>query len=147
MWNGQELCAKVFVVVKNNNSEIPLIGRLEYFYKNNDMNMGHIVLFLHGYETVLGEVSDPQEIFALQKYANVDINNIVKILDVTQKTPSENWVEHGGTGMTEQPVSKNKMNAFFYQQQYSEKFGCFKDLKSDNPCDVKDVMYCSNCDI
>lgn len=147
MWNNLKLCAKMFVVVKNNDSVVPLIGRIQYFYKKNNMDMAHVKLFLHSYETVTGDLSDPQELFSIKKCARVEINNIIKVLDVTQKIPGKNWFQLGGSKLQDlaEPVNRNDLNTFFYQHQYDEDRGSFIYPSPDNSCDVNDLVYCSNC--
>jgi len=147
MWKDQKLCEKMFVVVRNR-SAVPLICRIEYFFKRNNHNKAHVILFMHSYETVLGEASDPQEIFELQKCLNIDIENVVKILDVKQKIPSDNWFKLGDSKLQDllEPVNRNNKNSFFYQLQYDDEFGRFEYPKfEDKPNDIPGDKYCRNC--
>ncbi|XP_025417391.1 LOW QUALITY PROTEIN: DNA (cytosine-5)-methyltransferase 1-like [Sipha flava] len=144
--NYEPLRKQIFVVVKNQFLTIPLIGRIEYLYKKNLKDKAHITLFMHSYETVLGEASDPQEIFSLKKCMNIDLTHIVKILDVTQKIPRKDWFNLGGSKLQEllEPVNRNNKKSFFYQLQYDDEFGKFEYPEESNN-DKKD-KYCKNCE-
>lgn len=149
--NREKLCKNMFVSVKSNDSEQPILGRIEYFYKQNSKDKAHLMLFIHSYETVLGEASDPQELFALKNCKNVEIQNVLQILDVSFKKPSDNWVNHGNSKLQDllEPVDRNNENSYFYQFQYDDEFGRFEypqpeNQKNDNKYDGK---YCSNCEI
>lgn len=135
----QDLCEKMFVLVKSNNSSVPLIGRIKYLSnETKNKTTAHIQLFILGYETVLGEAADPQEIFALKKCMFIDIKNVIKVLDVTQKEPSTEWYNLGDSKLKDllEPVDRNNKNSFFYQLQYDDEFGRFEYPKpeSDNFC-------------
>ncbi|XP_050436702.1 DNA (cytosine-5)-methyltransferase PliMCI-like [Adelges cooleyi] len=150
MWKNKKLREMMFVVVKNTDLAVPLIGRIEYFYKTNFKDKAHISLFMHSYETVLGETSDPHEIFALKKCKNIEINNIDSILNVHQKLPSDNWFKLGGSKLEDlmEPVNRNDKQSFFYQLCYDNELGrfeypgCYLNIEemklSEN--------YCRNCD-
>uniref|UniRef100_A0A2S2Q3B0 Cytosine-specific methyltransferase n=1 Tax=Sipha flava TaxID=143950 RepID=A0A2S2Q3B0_9HEMI len=146
VWNDKSICENMFVVVKNKCSTVPLIGRIEYLYKKNLKDKAHITLFMHSYETVLGEASDPQEIFSLKKCMNIDLTHIVKILDVTQKIPRKDWFNLGGSKLQEllEPVNRNNKKSFFYQLQYDDEFGRFEYPEDSN--NDKNDKYCKNCE-
>ncbi|XP_060863643.1 DNA (cytosine-5)-methyltransferase 1-like [Metopolophium dirhodum] len=148
LWRDQILCEKMFVVVKNNASTIPLIGCIEYFFKTKFKNNAHIQLFMHSYETVLGETADPQEIFSLKNCTNIDIKNVVRVLDVVQKIPSKNWFQLGNSKLQDllEPINRKNKNSFFYQLQYDDKFGRFEYPKPLEPNTVITEGYCSNCE-
>ncbi|KAL4142386.1 hypothetical protein QTP88_004853 [Uroleucon formosanum] len=148
LWRDQILSEKMFVVVKNNVSTIPLIGCIEYFFKTKFKNMAHIQLFMHSYETVLGETADPREIFSLKNCTNIDIKNVVKVLDVVHKIPSKNWFHLGNSKLQDliEPINRKNKNSFFYQLQYDDKFGRFEYPKPLVPNAVIREGYCSNCE-
>ncbi|XP_022173545.1 DNA (cytosine-5)-methyltransferase 1-like [Myzus persicae] len=149
MWKDQKLSEKMFVVLKNNVSTIPLIGCIEYFFKTKFKDMAHIQLFMHSYETVLGETADPQEIFALKKCKDIDIQNVVKILDVVQKIPNNNWFQLGNSKLQNllEPVDRKNKKSFFYQLQYDDTFGRFEYLKPEEPNNDIRNKYCNNCEV
>ncbi|XP_060841816.1 DNA (cytosine-5)-methyltransferase 1-like [Rhopalosiphum padi] len=149
MWNDQKLCEKMFVVVKKNISKIPLIGRIEYFFQTTFKNKAHIQLFMHSYETVLGETADPQEIFALKKCTNIDIKNVVKIIDVVQKIPSKNWFQLGNSKLQDllEPINRKNKKSFFYQLQYDDTYGRFEYPKPEELITGIRDEYCSNCEV
>jgi len=144
-----KLSKKMFVLVKNNFSPVPLIGRIEYLFKTNLKNKAHVILFKHSYETVLGEASDSQEIFALKKCMTIDVTNVIKVLDVKQKIPSNNWFNLGNSKLQNllEPVNRDCKNSFFYQLQYDDELGRFEYPKLDDPCSDKKDNYCSICEI
>ncbi|XP_025419403.1 DNA (cytosine-5)-methyltransferase 1-like [Sipha flava] len=149
-WKNHKLSEKMFVVVKKHVLAEPMIGCIEYFFKTNLKDRAHLSLFIHGYETILGETSDPQEIFAIKKCLNIDINDIVKILDVTQKIPSANWFNLGGSKLQDllEPVNRNSKNSFFYQFYYDEEFGRLEYPKPENQINKnKNIKNCQNCQI
>ncbi|KAL4142389.1 hypothetical protein QTP88_004856 [Uroleucon formosanum] len=147
--DNQNLCEKMFVVVKNNGSSIPLIGCIQYFFKTKFKDMAHIQLFMHSYETVLGEAADPHEIFALKNCANIEIKDVVKILDAVQKIPNNNWFQLGNSKLQDllEPVDRKNKKSFFYQLQYDDTFGRFEYHKPEKPIDDIRIRYCSNCDV
>lgn len=145
---NQNLCEKMFVVVKNKASAMPLFGQIKYIYKSHFKDRAHIVLFMHSYETVLGETADPQEIFSLKKCMDIDTNNVIKVLDVTQKYPSNDWYNLGNSKLEDllEPVNRNNKKSFFYQLQYDDEFGRFEYPIQDNIFNVKKEKYCNNCE-
>jgi len=148
LWRNQVLSEKMFIVVKNSASTIPLIGRIEYFLKTYK-NKAHIQLFMHSYETVLGETADPQEIFALKKCMDIDIKNVVKVLDVVQKIPSNNWFQLGNSKLQDllEPINRKNKKSFFYQLQYDDTYGRFEYPTSEEAITGIEDEYCSNCEV
>lgn len=147
LWNGQKLCEKMFVLINNNASEIPFIGCIQYLHKTTYKNMAHVHLFIHSHETVIGETSDSQEIFALKRCTSIDVKDIATILNVKQKIPSNDWFNLGGSKLQDllEPVDRDDNKSLFYQLQYDDKFGRFEYPKPEDPCSTKRDKYCSNC--
>ncbi|KAL5240708.1 hypothetical protein ACI65C_008118 [Semiaphis heraclei] len=149
MWKDQKICEKMFVVVKNNVSNIPLIGCIEYLFKTKFKYMAHIQLFMHSYETVLGETADPQEIFALKNCTNIDIKDVVKVLDVEQKIPNNNWFQLGNSKLQDllEPIDRKNKKSFFYQLQYDDTFGRFEYIKPKESINNMRNKFCNNCEV
>ncbi|CAI6366039.1 unnamed protein product [Macrosiphum euphorbiae] len=143
------MCEKMFVLVKNNFTTIPLIGCIQYFFKTKFKDMAHIQLFMHGYETVLGETADPQEIFSLKHCINIEIKNVVGVIDVVQKIPSKNWFQLGNSKLQDllEPVDRKNKKSFFYQLQYDDKFGRFEYHKPEKPINDIRNKHCKNCEV
>jgi len=149
VWKDQMLRKKMFVSFKTNMSSSNLIGRIEFFFKTKSENRVHILLFTQGCHTVLGKASDCQEIFALKKCTSIDVKDIVKIVEVKHKVPSDDWFNLGNSKLQSllEPVDRNRKNdSFFFQLQYDDEFGRFEYPKFINPCDDTKVKYCSVCE-
>lgn len=141
--------AKMFVLVKNCSSPIPIIGRIESLFKDGSNKMAHLTIFTHSFQTIIGDISDPQEIFLLKKCYDININDIIKKLNVTYKIPDKDWFNLGNSKLIDlvEPIDRSRKNSFFYQFRYDDKFGRFEYLDSlDNPLSTKEgETSCINC--
>ncbi|VVC38862.1 DNA (cytosine-5)-methyltransferase 1-like,Bromo adjacent homology (BAH) domain,DNA (cytosine-5)- [Cinara cedri] len=142
---------KIFIVAKQDSSTDLIIGRIEYMFQKNSATMVHIVLFMHGNKTILGDTSDPREIFLLNKCTDININNVIQVVDVTYKKPCKDWFNLGDSKLEDitEPINRQEINTFFFQFQYNDECARFEDIDSS---DIDDTMHdpnenkiCRNC--
>ncbi|VVC27392.1 DNA (cytosine-5)-methyltransferase 1-like,Bromo adjacent homology (BAH) domain,DNA (cytosine-5)- [Cinara cedri] len=144
----QELSGK-YIIVKEDSSINPIIGHVQYLFQNCSKTMAHIILFIHGNHTILGDTSDPRELYLLEKCTDIDIKNVIQIADVKFKKPCKDWFKLGNAELKDisEPVDRNKINAFFYQFQYHEEFGRFEHPETPETLigGTNQNKYCTNC--
>ncbi|VVC27920.1 DNA (cytosine-5)-methyltransferase 1-like,Bromo adjacent homology (BAH) domain,DNA (cytosine-5)- [Cinara cedri] len=145
----EKLHENMCIIVKEDSSIDPIIGCVQYLFKTRSKIMAHIILFMRGNQTILGDTSDPRELYLLKKCTDIDIKHIIQVADVTYKKPSKDWFKLGDSKLKDilEPVDRKKINTFFYQFQYNDEFGRFEHPdsseilfrgKNQNKC-------CSNC--
>jgi DNA (cytosine-5)-methyltransferase 1 len=69
-----------------------------------------------GSDTVLGETSDPVELFVVDQCETFDLSAITRKATVTQKVPS-NWAELGGLELPHEHVIEDDGKTFFIQKR------------------------------
>lgn len=79
-----------------------------------------VVICSRGSDTVLGETSDPQELFVMDECENsvlraISGKAIVKHLEI----PS-NWSELGGSKVENLKIDRDNGNMFYYQKRYTD---------------------------
>jgi DNA (cytosine-5)-methyltransferase 1 len=70
-----------------------------------------------GSDTVLGETSDPTELFVVDQCESFDLSAIAGKAVVTQKVIPSNWAEVGGSPLPREPAIVDDGKTFFFQKQ------------------------------
>ncbi|KAI5727206.1 hypothetical protein M8J76_016131 [Diaphorina citri] len=146
---GEEVKVGDYVMVESDDpNNPPPVGKVCYMYedmKNFKTRKCHILWFARGQETVLEELSDPQELFLLEACDDVSLNAVANLCQVKHFPISENWAMQGGCPQPTPPVDREDERSFYYRQTYDPLHARF--------CDVPNEMfssgidkYCFSCD-
>jgi DNA (cytosine-5)-methyltransferase 1 len=70
-----------------------------------------------GSDTVLGETSDPAELFVVDQCEDFELSAITRKATVTQKVIPSNWAELGGLELPHERTVEDDGKTFFFQKQ------------------------------
>lgn len=104
----------------------------------------HAHLFCRGSDTLLGETSDPQELFVVDMCENCPLGSIVSKAQVFRVAVSDNWSMEGGLFTQNIPVEDDG-RSFFYSKQYDCELARFEYLEHDDVPAKDDVSSCLSC--
>ncbi|XP_067015919.1 DNA (cytosine-5)-methyltransferase 1-like [Acropora muricata] len=149
----EEICVGDFVMFRpDENSHLALyIACVRYMWEEpNGDKMFHCRWFSRGSETILGETSDPREVFLLDKCDDNLLGCIKQKCTVTYNKPDADWFMKGGLDEPEGDVSmeENDGNTFFFQKWYDPDHGRFTDPPAEYLHDVnseENFRYCESC--
>ncbi|KAF5303293.1 hypothetical protein FQA39_LY10032 [Lamprigera yunnana] len=124
------------------NSEEPnqplLIARVSYMWQENKETLFHAHLFCRGSDTVLGETSDPRELFVVDVCETCPLGSIVRKADVEKRELSNHWAIDGGLDKLP-PQLEDNGQTFFYIKRYDREYSRFVDyieeIGDNTPCD------------
>lgn len=100
-----------------------------------------------GIDTVLGETSDPREIFVVNVCEDVSFGLITKVATVQYCPTPDNWHMLGGEPL---PVDDfpDDGTSFFFQKMYDAARGRFEDVKDVACPDTEEPSaFCASCEI
>ncbi|XP_067140282.1 DNA (cytosine-5)-methyltransferase 1-like [Centruroides vittatus] len=109
---------------------IPLyIARIVYMWENgNGDMMFHAHWFCRGSDTVLGETSDPLEVFVICECDDSHLSSVVSKCKVIYQTPDKNWFLNGGNEEINTDLCNSEdEKTFFYQKWYDSQTSRFID--------------------
>lgn len=121
--NDEVVSRKDFVLIFTNNSEKDgRLFRIEKFFQQNFTKQVHCSEFICGSDTILGEASDPFEIFFLEECSDWPICKIIKKVNVSIRVAPKTWDEF---------LNFRSVNSsgFFIQKKYSKTHGSFEDFQ------------------
>ncbi|XP_078046849.1 DNA methyltransferase 1a isoform X2 [Augochlora pura] len=139
-----------YVLVEPKNTAIPLhIAKIIYMWENrNGIKQFHANWFHRGNDTILGETSDPIELFLSDDCDDVPFTSIRSKCTVVFKKISNNWVDLGNTNLSlEDEVKDIDGKTFFYQKRYTPETARFEDPLPDPECRRKENIhrFCAAC--
>ncbi|KOC65410.1 DNA (cytosine-5)-methyltransferase 1 [Habropoda laboriosa] len=123
-----------YVLVEPKNSAIPLhVAKVIYMWENkNGIKQFHANWFHRGNDTILGETSDPIELFLSDNCDNVPFKSVRSKCTVIFKKIPENWTELGNMVLNSEDDIKNiDGKTFFYQKRYVSETARFEDPLPD----------------
>ncbi|KAF5294330.1 hypothetical protein FQR65_LT10783 [Abscondita terminalis] len=130
------------------NSEEPnqplMIARVGYMWQEKNVTMFHAHLFCRGSDTVLGETSDPRELFVVDICENCPLGSIVRKADVERRDVPNNWALNGGLDKLP-PQLEDNGQTFFYSKRYDSEFSRFVDYNEENDDDSLPYTPCDGC--
>lgn len=136
------------VFIEPKNPAIPLhIARVVYMWENKKGNqMFHANWFCRSTDTLLGETSDPKELFICDECANLPLSSVKSTTTVILKQIPDNWEDMGNRSLTKENDMKDD-ESFFYQKQYTRETARFEDPFEDPPSPRDNVLhrYCASC--
>ncbi|KAL8585576.1 hypothetical protein ACOMHN_050335 [Nucella lapillus] len=106
------------------------IARVQYLYQvSNGDKMLHVHWFLRGSDTVLGEVSDPQEVFLTDQCDDIHAESIINRVTVIHKALPPDWAPQGGADNPDGDgiITHDDGISFFYQKWYDPEYARFED--------------------
>eukprot|EP00057_Strongylocentrotus_purpuratus_P012708 XP_011667182.1 PREDICTED: DNA (cytosine-5)-methyltransferase PliMCI isoform X1 [Strongylocentrotus purpuratus] len=125
------------------------IARVIYMWQDSDGEMMfHAQWFVYGSETVLGEASDPLELFPIDECQDTYLASVNDNCSVIYKAPSPDWSMLGGIDdpETDHVIKEDDGKTFFYQKWYDPDLARFEDYELlSRPDDVPAHRFCSCC--
>ena len=126
------------------------IGRILYFYEEGNEKIAHVHYFCHSSDTVLGELSDPKELFALDDCEDVQLFELRHKVNVSYWPVPEDWREQGGTedAVMPPPVADDQFS-FWFRMKYEPRHARFTKVDYDDEfstdCDPDVMGTCRLC--
>uniref|UniRef100_A0A665UGH7 DNA (cytosine-5)-methyltransferase n=1 Tax=Echeneis naucrates TaxID=173247 RepID=A0A665UGH7_ECHNA len=134
------------VSVSSEDPSTPLyLARITSLWEDNNGKMFHAHWFLRGIHTVLGESSDPLELVIVDECEDMQLNYIQGKVNVTYKTPSDNWFMEGGMDV-DIKVIEDDGKSFFYQFWYDTEFARFETPPKTTPSEDSKFKFCGSCE-
>ncbi|KAF3421234.1 hypothetical protein E2986_06562 [Frieseomelitta varia] len=144
----EEIKANDCVLIESNDPTVPLqVAKVIYMWEDkNGAKMCHANWFRRGSDTVLGETSDPLELFLLNECDNVPFTSIKSKAIVIYKTCPKDWNKLGNTDILDEIQNKDG-KVFFYQKTYTPGTARFEDCAPDPECPRKEIShrFCPAC--
>ena len=146
----EEIKTDDYVLIESNDPTIPLqVARVMYMWEDKSgAKLCHANWFRRGSDTVLGETSDPLELFVLDECDNVPFTSIKSKATVIYKSSPENWGELGNADiLPEDEIQNIDGRTFFYQKRYTPETARFEDPSPDPACQRKEIShrFCPAC--
>uniref|UniRef100_A0AAY4B461 DNA (cytosine-5)-methyltransferase n=1 Tax=Denticeps clupeoides TaxID=299321 RepID=A0AAY4B461_9TELE len=111
---------------------------------DGEEKMFHAHWFCRGTDTVLGESSDPLEIFLVDECEDMPLSYIHGKVNVLYKAPSENWFMEGGVD-DDMKVIEDDGKSFFYQLWHESEFARFETPPEVTPSEDSKYTFCASC--
>ncbi len=109
--------------------------------------MSLIKIFRRGCDTVLGETSDPREIFVVTACEDISFGLIAQVATVQFSRTPTNWSNLGGEPL---PIDDfpDDGTTFFYQKTYDPIRGRFEDVPASISCPETEeqIAFCECCE-
>ncbi|KAL2747796.1 DNA (cytosine-5)-methyltransferase PliMCI isoform X1 [Vespula maculifrons] len=146
----EEIRANDCVLIESSDPTVPLqIAKVIYMWQDkNGGKLCHANWFRRGSDTVLGETSDPLELFALDECDNIPFTSIKCKATVIYKQKPTDWSELGNSDRALENEVKDEIGkTFFYQKRYTSETARFEDPALDAICPRKDIShrFCPAC--
>ncbi|XP_076172771.1 DNA (cytosine-5)-methyltransferase PliMCI [Ptiloglossa arizonensis] len=146
----EEINTNDYVLIESNDPTVPLqIAKVMYMWEDkNGAKLCHANWFRRGSDTVLGETSDPLELFLLDECDNVPFTSVKSKATVIFKSSSQNWSQLGNADLLpEDEIQNINGKTFFYQKRYTPETARFEDPPLDAVCQRKEIShrFCPAC--
>ncbi|XP_055925172.1 DNA (cytosine-5)-methyltransferase PliMCI-like isoform X3 [Argiope bruennichi] len=154
--DGKVLCGD-FIMVEPSDPSTPMyIARIQSMFETlSGKKMFHGLWFERGSSTILGETSDPHELFGTFECEDNEMHSVKCKCTVIYKEPPENWFQLGGTeeSLQDLPLLEDE-KCFYYQKWYDMETCRFEDPPPshssypvlDNPSEEKGKLFnCLGC--
>uniref|UniRef100_A0A672RNF0 DNA (cytosine-5)-methyltransferase n=1 Tax=Sinocyclocheilus grahami TaxID=75366 RepID=A0A672RNF0_SINGR len=106
--------------------------------------MFHAHWFCRGTDTVLGESSDPLELFLVDECEDMQLSFVHGKVNVLYKAPTENWFMEGGMD-DDIKVIEGDGESFFYQLLYDGECARFESPPKVTPSEDRKYKFCASC--
>ncbi|XP_014605619.1 PREDICTED: DNA (cytosine-5)-methyltransferase PliMCI-like [Polistes canadensis] len=146
----EEIRANDCVLIESSDPAVPLqIARVIYMWEDKSgAKLCHANWFRRGSDTVLGETSDPLELFALDECDNVPFFSIKCKATVIYRKKPKDWSQLGNLDEAlEYEIKDEDGKTFFYQKKYTSETARFEDPALDSICQRKEIShrFCPAC--
>nr|Q27746.1 RecName: Full=DNA (cytosine-5)-methyltransferase PliMCI; AltName: Full=DNA methyltransferase PliMCI; Short=DNA MTase PliMCI; Short=M.PliMCI; AltName: Full=Dnmt1; AltName: Full=MCMT [Paracentrotus lividus]CAA90563.1 DNA (cytosine-5-)-methyltransferase [Paracentrotus lividus] len=125
------------------------MARVIYMWQESQGEMMfHAQWFVYGSETVLGETSDPLEVFPIDECQDTYLGSVNAKCTVIYKAPPNDWSMIGGIDdpETDHVIKEDDGKTFFYQKWYDPELARFEDYEVlMAPDDIPAHRFCSCC--
>ena len=122
------------------------IGKIIYFMEDRHNKMAHMQYFCYGKDTVLGELGDKKELFALDDCKNVLMFKIMSKVNISYCPAPENWSELGGTEEAiAVPSSGAHERSFWFRLKYEAKHARFTSVDPTEFFKKYDMQHIGEC--
>lgn len=150
--NDLEVQIGDFVMVDTMSPSIPhLVTKITYMWKEAmtpKAGFFHGQVFFRASESVLGEVSDPREVFLADRCCNgAPLSSVLRLAYVEKREVPADWFNLGGVDDKDELLEDDGKN-YYYQKFYDKLFARFEDLPSDPLCsnESRKHRFCPSCD-
>ena len=129
--NGEILQAGNFILVRPDDTNTEYyICRIIYFEQDGSEKSAHVQTYCRGADTLLGETSDPKEMFALIDCESVPCYDIVRKIDMWYWPGPRNWSRVGGSKISTYTPSDeiNDSSTFWFRLAYNSALGRFESV-------------------
>ncbi|XP_017756525.1 PREDICTED: DNA (cytosine-5)-methyltransferase PliMCI-like [Eufriesea mexicana] len=139
-----------YVLVEPRNPAIPShVAKVIYMWENkNGIKQFHGNWLYRGNDTILGETSDPIELFLSDDCDDIPFKSVRSKCTVIFKNILENWTKLDNMNLNFEKEIKDLDNkTFFYQKRYIPETARFEDPSPDLQCLRKETThrFCSAC--
>ncbi|XP_072402558.1 DNA (cytosine-5)-methyltransferase PliMCI-like [Diabrotica undecimpunctata] len=113
-----------YVMVKSKRQKEPsYIARItRMFYKSSNQYMFHGLLLCRGSDTILGETSDPKELFIIDDCENLLLGSIICKVKVIFRRIPDNWSSLGGVLSLEEQFEDDDKTFYFTKRFNNNRF-------------------------
>lgn len=130
--------------------DLPYIARVVSMWQDTAKSemCVHADWYCRGKDTILGDTSDPLELFWLDDCEDIPLASIIKKVRVVPHLPPPNWAKLGGIACPQDlyPLSADDTHSFFCQMAYVPKHARFVHLPDDqNVLHSNDNTECPCC--
>nr|XP_042136225.1 DNA (cytosine-5)-methyltransferase 1-like [Peromyscus maniculatus bairdii] len=145
--DGETLEVGDCISVLPEDSSMPLyLARVTALWEDEGREMFHAHWFCAGTDTVLGNLSDPLELFLEDHCEDMELSYIHSKVKVVYRAPSENWAKEGGMDPeTLLPEAKDDEKTYFYQFWYNKKHARFESPPKTQPTEENKHQFCLSC--
>uniref|UniRef100_A0A4W3HR48 DNA (cytosine-5)-methyltransferase 1 n=1 Tax=Callorhinchus milii TaxID=7868 RepID=A0A4W3HR48_CALMI len=135
------------VVVSPDDPTKPLyLARITSMWEEGVCKMFHAHWFCRGTDTVLGETSDPLELFLVDECEDMQLSYVDSKVTVIYKGPSKNWeLEGEPENHFELKVVDDDGKTYFYQMWYDPEYSRFQMPPSCEPTEENKHKFCASC--
>ncbi|CAG9786638.1 unnamed protein product [Diatraea saccharalis] len=149
---GSELEIGDFVMIETSQANIPaLVARVAYMWKDTSFPKSgyfHGEVFIRSSDTILGEVSDPREVFLGDRCCHgAPLSSILRKAYVERKDMPKDWFKLGGKEVNDESFEDDG-KTYFYKKYYERFTARFEDIPEDPICpnDLRKHRFCPSCE-
>ncbi|KAF2360331.1 S-adenosyl-L-methionine-dependent methyltransferase [Trinorchestia longiramus] len=129
--------------------DLPYLARVVALFEDSKGEKClHADWYCRGEDTVLGDTSDPQEIFIIDCCEDIPLASVMKKVRVVPHTPPPNWSLLGGMPHPEDlsPLAADDTHSFYCQLAYVPEHGRFLHLSPQQDELAPDSRECPSCE-
>uniref|UniRef100_A0A673YB15 DNA (cytosine-5)-methyltransferase n=1 Tax=Salmo trutta TaxID=8032 RepID=A0A673YB15_SALTR len=121
------------------------LARITSLWEDNNGKWFHAHWFCRGTDTVLGESSDPLELFLVEDCEDMQLSYVEGKVNVMYKAPSDSWFMEGGMVEDIKVIDDDNGKNFFYQLWYEGDCARFETPPTSTPQEDCKYNFCASC--